>query len=1372
MLQKLQKFVSIVFLFSCIFTSTFAAALPDNPFTLNGTNQYASIPYNSALEFTTGTIEMWVRPDWSPGTVSTNLCLISERENSTRYSFHINKNLDGIGLFNNINYAVIPYQFTQGQWYHIAFVMTNVSTEIFINGVSIGLTGNTINTGISGLPIKIGISQVTGNFAGNEFFKGSIDEVRIWNTSRTQNQIQTNRSNSIAANSAGLIGYYPVDAGVTTESNRATRILKDYTANNFNGTLFNYWAAAVITDNASSVTISSATVGGNVTDGGGNAVTDRGIVYSTTNNMPTVTDTKLAIGNGTGAFSAALTGLTAATTYYLRAYATTATGTSYGAANQFTTAKNPQIITFNSIPTKTYGDAGFDAGATSSSGLGVIYTSSNSTVATIVNNQIHIVGAGSANITALQVGDNNYDAAAPVTQNLTVNKALLTITATDQTKTYGTANPNLTAGYTGFVNGETSANLTIQPTITTPATTTSAVGAYPIIVSGAAAANYQISYVNGSLSVYPGIQIITFTAAPKTYGDADFSVNAIASSGLPITYSSSNPAIATVDVNGTVHIVAAGNVIISAVQPGNGNYVATTRINQQITIYKALLNITANNQNKYVGDPNPALTVNYDGFVNGDTPANLTAQPVTNTTATISSPVGTYPVAVSNAASSNYNFTYVNGVLTVEQITQILNFAAFDTKTYGDADFAVNATASSGLPIDYISSDPTVATVSSSGMVHILSAGITTITASQLGDNRYTATADITQNLTVNKAPLTLTAANQTVSYGSAIPALTFNSTGFVNGEDQQVLNTQPTLTTTATSTSDAGTYPIAIADADAGNYNITYLPGTLTISPAVQTVTLTSPATKIYGDADFNLNASSNTTLPLNYASSNTALATVDASGNVHILGAGTVTFTVSQDGNSNYATANAAQQTITINKAPLTITADNQTRAYGASNPTLNVNYTGFVNAETAVVLTIPVTVSTSAVVNSPAGNYPITASDAAAANYAIAYSPGTLTINNPIISGVSFVQIPIFENQSAGILAGTLSAQSLDPNAVFTYAFSSRPGSADNNSFIIQGDKILTAKSLNYEQQSSYSVLVRATNQYGLYFDQAFTLQINDVNEAPTLAVIPDQLVCNLPSAQKINLTGITPGPESAQNTTLSVTSSNPSLFNNLSASNVSGGTAALNYTLTGLGSATITVTVKDNGGTANGGTDSFSQTFTLTANAVPVAAISSDKGTATTKGQTVTLTATGGSTYNWAEASGIVGATNNAVLQVRPAQNTTYTVTATNASGCSTTASITINVTDDYESIQANNILTPNGDGKNDTWVVKNIDLYPESTLIIFDKAGRRLLNVKHYDNSWDGSFQGSPLAEGTYYYVIDFGGGKPPMKGFITLLRNR
>ena len=91
-------------------------------------------------------------------------------------------------------------------------------------------------------------------------------------------------------------------------------------------------------------------------------------------------------------------------------------------------------------------------------------------------------------------------------------------------------------------------------------------------------------------------------------------------------------------------------------------------------------------------------------------------------------------------------------------------------------------------------------------------------------------------------------------------------------------------------------------------------------------------------------------------------------------------------------------------------------------------------------------------------------------------------------------------------------------------------------------------------------------------------------------------------------------------------------------------------------------------------------------------------------------------------------------------------------------------------DDLVKIKATNILTPNGDGYNDKWIIENIDFYPNNEVKIFDKAGRMVYGKKSYDNSWDGMLNGMPLAEGTYYYVIDFGKDRPKFKGFITIVR--
>src|SRR6185312_5984686 len=97
----------------------------------------------------------------------------------------------------------------------------------------------------------------------------------------------------------------------------------------------------------------------------------------------------------------------------------------------------------------------------------------------------------------------------------------LTITANNKNKVYGAANPVLTVSYTGFVNGDTKTSLTTQPTINTTATMSSAKGVYPITASGAASANYSISYVAGSLTITAAHLTITADDKTKVYGTAN-----------------------------------------------------------------------------------------------------------------------------------------------------------------------------------------------------------------------------------------------------------------------------------------------------------------------------------------------------------------------------------------------------------------------------------------------------------------------------------------------------------------------------------------------------------------------------------------------------------------------------------------------------------------------------------------------------------------------------------------------------------------------------------------------------------------------------------------------------------------------------------
>ena len=105
-----------------------------------------------------------------------------------------------------------------------------------------------------------------------------------------------------------------------------------------------------------------------------------------------------------------------------------------------------------------------------------------------------------------------------------------------------------------------------------------------------------------------------------------------------------------------------------------------------------------------------------------------------------------------------------------------------------------------------------------------------------------------TQSLIVSQAPLTVTADNQTKVYGTPNPAPTFTCSGFVNGDTVTSLPVQPSVTTTATNTSPIGPYPIIpYGPTSDGNYSVTYVNGTLTITQAVLTITANNQ-TMIHG--------------------------------------------------------------------------------------------------------------------------------------------------------------------------------------------------------------------------------------------------------------------------------------------------------------------------------------------------------------------------------------------------------------------------------------------------------------------------------------------------------------------------------------------
>jgi hypothetical protein len=276
---------------------------------------------------------------------------------------------------------------------------------------------------------------------------------------------------------------------------------------------------------------------------------------------------------------------------------------------------------------------------------------------------------------------------------------------------------------------------------------------------------------------------------------------------------------------------------------------------QSFVVSPAPLTFIVDDQSMVYGGPVPALTGSYDAsqLVDGDSPDGLPMPSIT-TTATLSSGVGSYPITASGAMLANYTVTYDPGVLTVTPAP--LTVTADDqTITYGGTlptltvsySGFVNGDTAASLP-----STPTVTTVPANSPVGEYDIEV----ADGVQGNYFVEEA--TGTLTIAPAPLAITADDQTIPAGAALPDLTVTYAGLVNGDTPGTFaaaqNLAPLVTTTATPDSPGGT----VSDITPGfafdpNYDISYVPGTLTITPDLNLSTTTTlgtptPSTSTFG--------------------------------------------------------------------------------------------------------------------------------------------------------------------------------------------------------------------------------------------------------------------------------------------------------------------------------------------------------------------------------------------------------------------------------------------------------------------------------------------------------------------------------------------
>ncbi|MFD2514318.1 gliding motility-associated C-terminal domain-containing protein [Pontibacter locisalis] len=151
---------------------------------------------------------------------------------------------------------------------------------------------------------------------------------------------------------------------------------------------------------------------------------------------------------------------------------------------------------------------------------------------------------------------------------------------------------------------------------------------------------------------------------------------------------------------------------------------------------------------------------------------------------------------------------------------------------------------------------------------------------------------------------------------------------------------------------------------------------------------------------------------------------------------------------------------------------------------------------------------------------------------------------------------------------------------------------------------------------------------------------------------------------------------------------------------------------------------------------------------------------------TEGKMVQLNATGGVAYSWSPAEELSDAS-IANPVATPTKTTTYYVAITTKEGCTVTKGVTITV---LPKVEITNVITPNGDGFNDKFLIRNIENYPNCIVEIYTRWGEKIFESKGYSEPWDGRKNGTPLPMSAYYYIIRLDKDSAPISGSVTIVK--
>jgi outer membrane autotransporter protein len=637
-----------------------------------------------------------------------------------------------------------------------------------------------------------------------------------------------------------------------------------------------------------------------------------------------------AVANGSGIATAPAFTANALAGSYSVSVTAGALSTSFSLTN----GKGANTITFPLPPDTPFTGITPTLTATSSSGLGVTYSSDTpGTCSVSPGGSLTFLAAGLCSIAADQAGNANFEAATTVVRSFSITPGENTITFPQPTDTpFSSTPPTLTA--------TASSGLAVTYGSTTPGvcTVTSggilgfvSTGTCTITADQAGNANYDAAaQVTQSFTVTPGVNTITFPQpANAAFTSAPPALTATASSGLSVTYGSTTPGVCTVTSGGAITFVSAGTCTIAANQSGSAIYDAAAEVTRSFTVNPGVNTISfpqpadtpfTSTPPTLAATASSGLSISYGSTTQGV--CTVTAGGILSFVS-----AGTCSIQANQPGDSNYvAAAQVSRSFNVTPGVNTITFPQPADTPLTSPPPSLSATASSSLGVSYSSSTTGVCTVTSGGSLAFVSAGTCTIAANQPGNGNFEAASPVTRSFNVTKGVNTITFPQPpSTPFSSTPPALTATASSGLSVTYGSTTTGVCSVTSGGALTFvTAGTCTIA-AD-QAGNAN--FLPATqvirsFAITQGATTTTVSSSSSSVLMGESITLTANVTPTIAPGTVSfidgvaplcTNVALVAGTASCTTSFSAAGNHSITARYNGSVSYAASTSPAITIAV--------------------------------------------------------------------------------------------------------------------------------------------------------------------------------------------------------------------------------------------------------------------------------------------------------------------------------------------------------------------------------------------------------------------------------------------------------------------------